>query len=183
MQDAPPKPPGYMTATPCAQTLTRLELALIRVWEAFSRWATELNTAVSGEPFGFQDVVVLHAIRMRQGPRNLTEVLRFLNRSDVSNIQYSLRKLERAGLVRRSAGATKRESSYALTPLGTEVTDRFSARRQELLVGLAGEVLDFAPQMERAAAVLERLVGLYDQSTQSVLNERIVGRADETRTE
>jgi predicted MarR family transcription regulator len=166
---------AYMTSTPCAAALTRIELATVRVFEAFSRWATELNNFVTSEHLAYQDAALLHCLRLRHGVRNLSEIMMFMNRTDVSNIQYSLRKLERANLVKRVAGASKRESSYYLTDHGKEVTDIYGTVRQELLVRLAGDIVGFEQQVADAAAVLERMVGLYDQSTQSLLNQGIAG--------
>jgi predicted MarR family transcription regulator len=159
---------AYMTSTPG-------ELALVRMFESFARWATELTDEVSHGNLTYEDAAVLHCLRLRRGMRNLSELLMFMNRSDVSNLQYSLRKLERAGLVRRLRGESKRESSYVLTDHGKEVTDRYGVVREAMLVRLTADVVGFDSQMIAASTVLERMVGLYDQATQSVLNQRITG--------
>jgi predicted MarR family transcription regulator len=160
---------------PWTTSLTRLEMALLRVWEAFGLWATELHGSISAIPLSFQDLAILHVVRIRGGVRNLTEVLRFLNRTDVSNLQYSLKKLENAGLVNRTRGATKREAGYDLTPKGIALTDHYGELRHAMLVRLTRDVVDFDRQMDQAADVLEKLVGMYDQSTQAVMNRHITG--------
>jgi predicted MarR family transcription regulator len=165
----------YMTTGPQASALTRMELAMIRAMEAFGRWSIFLHKAVSGTGFSMQDIALLHSIRMRGGAQNLSELLLFLNRNDVSTIQYSLRKLEQHGLVERIVGSSKREAGYTLTPRGEAITQDYSRVREELLVQLVSEVQNFGPAIEDAAAVLERLTGLYDQSTQTVLNRKILG--------
>jgi predicted MarR family transcription regulator len=175
MDIAAGQPERYMTADDQAAALTHVELAMIRAVEAFGRWCVFLNKASSGDSLSHQDVWLLHSIRMRDGAQNLSELMLFLNRSDVSTIQYSLKKLEQFGLVERVVGRSKREAGYRLTERGIEVTNIYASVRQEILVKLLGEIRNFLPALESAAATLERLTGLYDQGTQSVLNRKILG--------
>jgi predicted MarR family transcription regulator len=165
----------YMTDDQDSAALTRTELALVRTMEAFNRWAVFLNKAVTGFGLSAQDVSLLHSIRMRGGAQNLSELLLFLNRNDVSTIQYSLRKLEQFGLVERIVGSSKREAGYRLTEAGEKATAEYAELRQELLIRLLSEINQFGPALEQAAGALERLTGLYDQATQTVLNRKILG--------
>lgn len=165
----------YMTGSEEAAMLTRAELAMIRALEAFSRWCFFLHKGVSGTTLGPEDVWLLHAIRMRGGAQNLSELLLFLNRNDVSTIQYSLRKIERCGLIKRVTGSSRREAGYQLTEAGELATDEYARIREELLVGLVKDVNGFVPALESAAAAMERLTALYDQSVQTVLNRKILG--------
>ncbi|QMW23078.1 winged helix DNA-binding protein [Sandaracinobacteroides saxicola] len=164
-----------MTADHSAAALTRAELAMIRAVEAFGRWCVFLHKSVSGTPLGATDVWLLHSIRMRGEAQNLSELLLFLNRNDVSTLQYSLRKIEQSGLIERITGNSKREAGYRLTDKGRAATDAYARVRQELLVALIGDVNGLSPALEEGAAALERLTGLYDQSTQTVLNRKILG--------
>lgn len=164
----------YMTPDAESAALTRTELAMIRAMEAFGRWSFFVNKAVSSSALSHGDVFLLHSIRMRGGAQNLSELLLFLNRNDVSTIQYSLRKLEQHGLVERVVGNSKREAGYTLTRAGFDSTEAYSQVRDDVLVGLIAEINNFVPALEAAAAALERLTGLYDQSTQTVLNRRIL---------
>jgi predicted MarR family transcription regulator len=93
----------------------------------------------------------------------------------VSTIQYSLRKIEQFGLIERVTGHSKREAGYRLTELGIEATDSYAELREEMMVGLVGNVIGLVPALAEAASALERLTSLYDQSTQSVLNRKILG--------
>lgn len=165
----------YMTRAAEAAALTRAELAMIRAVEAFGRWCFFLHKSVSGEPLNAQDVWLLHSIRMRGGAQNLSELLMFVGRNDVSAIQYSLRKIEQAGLIERVTGNSKREAGYRMTEKGLAATDAYARSRDQLLVSLVGDVSGLAPALNSAAAALERMTGLYDQSTQTVLNRKILG--------
>lgn len=166
----------YMTDSAAAAALTRAELAMIRAVEAFSRWCYFLHKSVSDAPLSATDVWLLHSIRMRGNAQNLSELLLFLNRNDVSTLQYSLRKIEQSGLIERVTGNSRREAGYRLTEKGMAATDAYARLRDELLVALVGDVWELAGALDSAAGALERLTGLYDQSTQTVLNRKILSR-------
>lgn len=170
------EPDTYMTEGDDAAALTHAELSLIRANEAFSRWSEYLHMSVSSARLGFQEICLLHSIRMRGGAQNLSELLMFLNRTDVSTIQYSLRKIEQHGLIERVTGKSRREAGYRLTPSGVAATDAYAAAREEILLSLVAEIKGFNGSLSGAAAALERLTGLYDQATQTVLNRRIMAR-------
>ncbi len=166
----------YMTSGETAASLTRGELAMMRSFEAFERWSFFLHKSVSSTALNSQDVRLLHSLRMRGGAQNLSELLLFMNRNDVSTIQYSLRKIEQAGLIERIAGNSKREAGYQLTESGEKVTNDYASLREEILVSLVADVNGMVESLEGAAAALERLTGLYDQSTRTVLNRKILSR-------
>ena len=174
MPDRTDTPDRYMTRSPAAAALTRAELAIIRSGEAFMRWAYFLHQSASGAPLSAQDISLLHSIRMRGHAQNLSELMLFLNRNDVSTIQYTLKKLEQYGYVERIPGKSKREAGCRLTEEGIKITDAFADLREELLVELVDETSGFADELLNAAAALERLTGIYDQSTQSALNRKIL---------
>lgn len=165
----------YMTDDHEGAALTRAELAMIRAVEAFSRWCFFLHQSVGESALSANDVWLLHSIRMRGGAQNLSELLLFLNRNDVSGLQYSLRKIEQDGLIERVAGRSKREAGYQLTAAGLAATDAYAALRKDVLLSLIGDVNGLVPSLNGAASALERLTGLYDQSTQNVLNRHILG--------
>lgn len=165
----------YMTDCAEGAAITRAELAMIRALEAFQRWTYFLHKSVSGSALSAADVWLLHSIRMRGGAQSLSELLLFLNRSDVSTIQYSLRKIEQHGLIERMVGNSKREAGYRLTEKGNQATQDYAELRRRVLIDLARDVNGFTHALDGAAGALERLTGLYDQSTQTVLNRKILG--------
>lgn len=148
---------------------------MIRAVEAFGRWCYFLHKSISGSALSAQDIWLLHSIRMRGGAQNLSELLLFLNRNDVSTLQYSLKKIEQFGLIERITGNSKREAGYRLTEAGLNATEAYAQLRDELLVSLVSDVNGLPEALSHAAGALERLTGLYDQSTQTVLNRKILG--------
>lgn len=167
----------YMTKGERAEALTRAELSIVRSLEAFSRWSHFLHKNVSKAPLSAHDVWLLHAIRMCGGAQSLSELLLFLNRNDVSTLQYSLKKIEQCGLIERIVGNSKREAGYRLTDAGIEATDAYAEIRSEILLKLISEVNGLVDALPAVAEALERLTGIYDQSTQAVLNRRIMTNA------
>lgn len=167
---------AYMSQSELAAELTRVELAMMRTIEAFSRWCSVLHKTVANAHLSYRDIALLHAIRMCGGAQNLSELLMFLNRNDVSTLQYSLKKLEQENLVQRVTGNSKREAGYVLTKQGHAATEKYAEIRFEILISLVDDVRDFGPKLEAAASAIERLTGAYDQATQSVMNRKLSGK-------
>ncbi len=168
---------AHLVADQNAAALTRLEMGVLRTQEAFASWAVELNKHCAGGQLNFQDIALLHCVRLRGGTPSLSDMLVFLHRMDLAALQYSFRKLEKLGLVRRVRGALRREVVYDVTEKGRELTNEYARLRHEILVHLIGDIMEMDEAMHAASAVLERLVGIYDQATQSILNESLIGRA------
>lgn len=164
----------HLASTSRAASLTRLELALLRCYEAHCGSALEIHKNIGGPPLGWLDLALLHCIRLHGGTPTLTDLLVFLHRHDLAALQYSLRKLERVGLVKKVRGPSRRERAYAITDAGTDLTDRHSRMRNEITVALAGDIVDVDLNLHIAASVLERLIGMYDQATAAVLNGRVL---------
>jgi predicted MarR family transcription regulator len=167
-------PDRYMSVDGLSATLTRMELGLIRLYEAFSSWALELQKFVSDDPMTFQEVSLLHCVRLRGGTTSLAEMMIFLHRHDLAAINYSLRKLEKNGLIRRLRGKYRREVAYAITDLGKGVTESYAQLRQQVLLHLCREVVDFQASGNDACAAMERMIGIYDQATQSILTRSLI---------
>jgi len=143
------------------------EFALHHLTEAFARWSTELHAHVSCEAIPVQDVSLLQVVRMREVPKSAAEVGKYLNRTDAANVLYGLRKLERAGLIEKTVGPP-RETSYQITALGRDITDRYAALRRELLLKLIGRLSQPAGMLAEVNKNLWLLSGLYEQAARTV---------------
>ena len=119
---------------------TELEFALMRAFEGFGRWQSECLASVCDLAATGPENALLHIIRMNNRPKSLKEIARLMNRDDVPNIQYSLRKLLGAGLVARQ-GAGRSGVTYDCTEEGRRVTDDYAVLRRKLAeCGLEGLV-------------------------------------------
>lgn len=142
--------------------LTELEFALMRVRESFDRWQAECFAAVSGLSLSGVENALLHLIRLHERSKPLKDLLRLANRDDVPNIQYALRKMAKLGLIRQGGG--RGSAVYVLTPLGTELTDRYADLRRRLLVESTQVVTGVDQRMQEAAQMLNLLSGMYEQA-------------------
>lgn len=167
----------YMSFDALAASLTRFEMGVMRLYEAFSSWALELQKYVSGYQLSFQECALLHCVRLRGGSTTLAEMMIFLHRHDLAAINYSLRKLEQHGLIKRMKGPFRREVAYAITDSGRTITDAYGRMRHQVLVKLCREVLGMQASTAEAAGVIERMIGIYDQASQSILNQSLISAA------
>lgn len=143
------------------------ELALHHIWEAFSRWSSEVHGFVSNEQMPVHDVSVLQVIRMNERPKSAADIGKFLNRDDSANILYGLRKLERAGLIEKTGGPV-RQTAYRVTDRGREVTDQYAAIRHRLLLDNIEAVNGSAAMIEQLTKNIWFLSGLYEQAARTV---------------
>src|SRR5437764_9438564 len=91
--------PRYYRGWHLAQTdfeyrVTAFEWSLARLNEAFARFVSELGAITIGPDLKHSEHMILHAIRMQDRAKGGATIARLLNRDDLQNVQYSLRKLE-----------------------------------------------------------------------------------------
>jgi predicted MarR family transcription regulator len=152
---------------------TELEFAILRISGAFERWQKDcLACCIDGGLSG-TDNAVLHIIRMHDRAKSISDVARLLNRDDISNLQYSLRKLTKAGLVERAGtGDSKRTAAYEVTAEGTRVSDLFAQFRRELLISLTESIKNLDVDILTASKVLNITSGLYDHASTVAASHR-----------
>jgi len=147
--------------------VTEIEFALFRAFAAFSRWMDDLalcSSDADGSCNGI-DFAVLNVIRMHDRPKALSDIARLLNRDDLSNMQYTLRKLIKAGLVEKVGGESQRKGvTYRVTEQGAVATERYAAFRRELLIPMTQSLAEGEQKMDEVAKVLRLLSGIYDQA-------------------
>jgi predicted MarR family transcription regulator len=153
--------------------LTELEFSIFRVAAAFERWQADCLGCCYGQPFSGTDTALLHVIRMHERPKSISEICRLLNRDDQANLQYSVRKLLNAKLIEKShAAASKKDVTYRVSALGREITDRYAAFRQELLIATtqtaAGSI-----EFESVAKALNVMAAMYDQASCVAATHRV----------
>ncbi|MDZ7809107.1 MAG: winged helix DNA-binding protein [Arhodomonas sp.] len=152
--------------------LTEIEHTLFRVMAAFERWQSECLAAVTHRPLSGSDNAVLHIVRMKERPKTVAEIARLLNRDDISNIQYALKKLRSAGLVEKQESRKRRGVAYYVTELGHEVTERFAELRRDMLVRMIPSEENWRDQYEMTHRLLNQLQGIYDQAAVYVVSHR-----------
>ena len=141
---------------------TELEFALMRAFEGFGRWQSECLASVCDLAATGPENAMLHIIRMNDRPKSLKEIARLMNRDDVPNIQYSLRKLLGAGLIARQ-GAGRSGVTYLCTGLGRQVAEDYAVLRRKLLLAEIADVPGFAARLAEASRTLNLLSGIYEE--------------------
>ncbi len=141
---------------------TEAEFALMRAFEGFGRWQSECLASVCDLAATGPENAMLHIIRMNDRPKTIKDLARLMNRDDVPNIQYSLRKLIGAGLVVRK-GAGRSGVTYEVTEAGRKVTEDYGALRRRLLIAAVEGVPDFPRRLKEACRTLNLLSGIYEE--------------------
>jgi predicted MarR family transcription regulator len=156
-----PDPP--LGRTERERVFLEFEQALICASEAFYRFAgIILGPEGKAHKLTGHENVILQQLMFMPKPRSVSDLSRFTNRDDISNIQYSLRKLAAAGLIEKVPGTANRDTRYRPTAAGQTLTEAMVGRRRELLINPSTNLKDVEAQLRAATAAMSLLTGLYD---------------------
>ncbi len=159
----------HLGTTPQELAFAEFQHAMMCLSEAFFRFAgRSLAQIADDQNMSGQDSVILQVIHSGKRPKSITDLQHFTNRTDVSNIQYSVRKLQKAGLVRR-AKAEGRGAAYELTARGLEVVDAYVRSRRELLADFPEMDDRLIARLEDARRLVVTMTGLYDQASRYLI--------------
>lgn len=147
--------------------VTEFEWGLIRLYEAFARWVSTASSLLIDEDIKFAEHMILHIIRMHNRAKNSITIARMMNRDDVANLQYSLRKLEAAGLINKSKDKTGKSFSYVVTERGKQITDGYAAIRSDLLIRALSTISDVDGRMAEMTKMVSVLTGIYEEMARS----------------
>ena len=147
--------------------VTELEFAVLRVLEAFARWVASVDEMVGLSELKHGEHVILHVIRMQNRPKSGATIARLLNRDDLPNIQYSLRKLEASGLIEKLKESGTKNYTYTITKLGETLTNEYSRLRSEILIRKLRGLSEFEARVEDATDLLSILTGIYEESARA----------------
>jgi predicted MarR family transcription regulator len=106
-------------------------------------------------------------VRMHNRPKNSATIARMINRDDIPNIQYSLRKLESANLIQKSKEKPGKIFSYSVTGLGRKVTDEYSNIRSDLLMKAIGTISNIDERLEEMTQLMGVMTGIYEEMARS----------------
>jgi predicted MarR family transcription regulator len=157
----------HLAKTPTEFKVTEFEYVLARAFEAFARWVTAAGDILVNSDIKFSEHMILHVIRMQNRPKSGTTVARMINRDDLPNIQYSLRKLEAAKLIKKTRDKGAKTFSYSITKLGERVTTEYANIRSELLMNNLAAISDIENRLVDATQVLSMLTGIYEEAARN----------------
>lgn len=154
--------------------LSSFELELWRVFHGFLRWQEDCERCFNSYDLSGNDISVLHVIRARNNPKTIADVARILNREDMYNIQYSVRKLERLELIEKITKKSKKTTAYTITEKGVTNTDVFTTAKRDILVELFKKEINIKT-IEEMTAVLVKLKVIYDEAGQIAASYKGLG--------
>lgn len=148
---------------------TQFEWTLIRFHEAFSRYimTTGMLTVASELDIKYPEHIILHVIRMLDRPKNSTTIAHLLNRDDIPNIQYSLRKLESAGLIEKIKDRASKNYLYIMTEKGVRLTDEYYKLRGEVLMKQLNDISGISEKLDGITRFLSLLIGIYEEAARN----------------
>ena len=145
---------------------TRMEVALFAIFQSIHRWQEECAAALGASISG-PDNTILNVIRLNERPKALSDIGLFLNRTDLSNIQYSIRKLLQAELIQKTSSSgskRRRDVTYEVTEQGRILTDGFAAIREELLMNNIELINITEEKINDVTQLIKQLGGIYENA-------------------
>jgi predicted MarR family transcription regulator len=175
----PAKVAEHLSQTPHEFAVTQFEQGLLCAAAAFYRfYGALLGREGHIRNISGQDNVILQQVMAASRPLAVADIARFANRDDIANIQYSLKKLLRAGLIEKAKRTSARETSYTVTALAREWTAEFTALRRRLFTDPSAQILDFDDQLDKAGRLLNTIAGFYDHGTRIMSSAEQISRAN-----
>jgi predicted MarR family transcription regulator len=144
--------------------VTEFKYAAMRMNAAFQRWNEAAMLAAGGEPLTFTEANMLHVIRMQERPKGISVIANLLNRDDISNLQYGLRKLRSLGLIRPTGTAHRKNFEYEVTAKGRALTDRFAEIAAELVYSPTRAISNIEEKVIASADLLRLMTGILDEA-------------------
>lgn len=156
--------------------ILEFELAVWQLFSAFNRWQADCIGCVSAAQLSGPDTAALFLIRLKESPMGISEIARLLNRDDYSNIQYSVKKLLKAGLIEKAASASKKQTTYRISELGREITDRSAVIREKVLLSMYERLANVDQELVHITKMLDLITGVYDQASRTAITYADVHR-------
>lgn len=157
----------HLAKEPIELRQTELEFALIRCQEAFNRWVQAADEMAGTADLKPAEHIMLHVIRMQNRAKTGPTIARLLNRDDLPNVQYSLRKLEKAGLIEKGSDGSSKAATYSIAKEGIRITDEYSRLRREILISNLKALAEFESRAEDATRLLSILTGFYEEAART----------------
>ena len=155
------------------RSIARLELAMFSIFESIERWEKEcISAAQPGLSIAGSDSSLLHVIRMYDRPKGISEIAQFLNRDDIANIQYTIRKLQKMDLIQKSNGSgSRKDVTYEVTEQGRLLTEKFGQIRRKVLLGTYEKAGFTQERIDEIGDWIVLLIGMYESAGRNAMME------------
>lgn len=144
---------------------TEFEWAMLRFEQAFQRFMLQVGSMCGLGELSSAELVLLHVIRMQDGPKTAAVLARQLNIDGVTNVQYSLRKLLKMDLVDKIKGGNSKIWTYAVTGRAAAMLDDYTRIRREMLTDQTKNIEHIDKKLYETAKLISMLTGTYDEAS------------------
>ncbi|NMK46533.1 winged helix DNA-binding protein [Achromobacter sp. Bel] len=148
-----------------APELSEVEFGLIIASHAFNRWMVRCMACAGLPELTSLDILVLNHVFHRGRGKKLADICFTLNVEDTHLVNYSLKKLERLGVVQ--SAKTGKEVIYTTTETGAAAIQRYAEVREQCLVKSFIDSPAADDANHQLANTLRTLSGLYDQAARA----------------
>ena len=145
--------------------VSEFEFGLILAGNAFNRWVVRAMAAAGYPDLSALEVLVLHTVRHRGRAKKLADIRLVLNIEDTHTVNYALKKLIKAGLVKDVRQG--KEMLVTATDTGRSACDRYREIREALLLRAIGDLGVEPDRVSELSALLRLMSGQYDQATRA----------------
>lgn len=145
--------------------LSEVEFALNIANNAYHRWMVRASVASGQGALSPNDILVLHSVNHRDREKSLADLCLVLNIEDTHLVNYSIKKLQGAGLIK--TGKRGKEKTVKITEQGRKACDSYREIREALLVESVKSLGFNEDELSRIAAILRALSGQYEQAARS----------------
>lgn len=142
------------------EELIAFELALMQTMESFTRYVVAGSHLVGTKEIAYNEMIVLHIVRMQERAKDAATIAKLINRDDLPNVLYNLRKLVAVGLVEKVRVGTA--TYFQVTDKGREETERYAALRRQTLLASITALETLAGQLGPTTRTLQVMTGLFD---------------------
>lgn len=143
---------------------TEFEWSLLRFQEAFQRFCLQVASITGLGSLNYSELIILHVINMQSHPQPSALIARQLNRDDLPNIQYSLRKLIKQGLVEKIKDTGGKTYCFDATDEGRRRLQDYARLRHELLTEQTKNIEHIDRKLFETGRLISLLTGLYDEA-------------------
>ncbi|NVK34738.1 MAG: winged helix DNA-binding protein, partial [Rhodobacteraceae bacterium] len=145
--------------------LSEIEFAVNMMVNAYHRWMARCMAAAGSEGLSPLDVLILHSVNHRGRAKTLSDICLVLNIEDTHTVTYSLKKLEKSGLL--SSGKRGKEKTAEITKEGEKACLEYRELREALLVEPMKSLGLDERELSKIAATLRLVSGNYDQAARA----------------
>ncbi len=143
---------------------TEFEWSILLFQQAFERWVTQLADVTGMGELSYIEAIIIHIIRMHDRAKSAADIARQLNRDDIPNIQYCLRKLVKMGLCERIKDQNRKTAVYRVTAKGRKLTGNYAELRKRMLMDQSKNIDRVDEKIDETNRLTSLMTGLYDEA-------------------